>query len=93
MCHQNFHQLSQIKPQIRPPAKHGPENLTDQSMNMSLTADRKLTNEIASPKKFIQNVQSKNFTSERTQTTESISTNSNLIDNTNSFDFTDLKME
>ena len=66
---------------------------TDQSINMALTTNRELTNEFAPPKKFIPGVESKDLTRERTQAIKFISTNYNLIDKTNLFDFIDLKME
>ena len=62
-------------------------------MNMALKTNRELTNEMASSKKFIPDVESQDFMRERTQTIKSISTNSNLIGNTNNFDFTDVKTE
>ena len=54
-------QLSNTDPKILP---------TDQSMNMVLTKNRELTKEIASPKKLIPGVESKDFTGERMQGTK-----------------------
>ena len=62
-------------------------------MNMALTTNRESANEIASSKKFISDVKSKDFTRERTQAIRSNSTNYHLINKNNKFDFTDLKME
>ena len=61
---------------------------TEQSKDMVLTTSRKLTDEVVSPNKIIPDYKSKDFARERTQTAQSISGNSNLIDNSTIFDFT-----
>ena len=64
---------------------------TEQSTNLVLKTNRQLTKEIASPKKFIPDVISKDFTREQTQLIKSFSAKSNPIDVFNDFDFKDLK--
>ena len=60
---------------------------------MTLTTDRELTNQIASLKKLIPDVISKDFTRERKEAIESVSMNYNLNDKISKFGFTDLKIE
>ena len=66
---------------------------TDRSKNIASTTNWEPTNEIASPKKFIQAVKSKDFTRKRAQAIRSLRTNYRLLDETNKFDFNDSKME
>ena len=54
---------------------------------------QKLGNEIDPSKMFIPGAKSKKFTCEQTQKFKPSITNSNLIDNINNFNFTDLKAE
>ena len=60
---------------------------------MTLKTNRGLTNEIASPKKFIPDAKSKDFTRKQTQAFSSININFNPIDINDNFDFTNLKMK
>ena len=62
---------------------------TDQSANKT---NRELTNEIASPKKFIPAADSKDFTRSQAQAINSINTKLIPIIKINNFDFTDSKM-
>ena len=68
---------------------------TNQSADMTLKVNRESTNEIALPKKFISDTNSKVFTSKQAQTVFSKNTESNPINARNSFDFdfTNSKME
>ena len=66
---------------------------TGQSANLTLKANRELSNEIAPPKKFNSDANSKDFTREQAQTINSINTQFNPITKSNNFDFTDSKME
>ena len=60
---------------------------------MTLRANRELTTEIAPPKKFNWDANSKHFTREQAQTINSINTEFNPINKSNNFDFTDSKTE
>ena len=62
-------------------------------MNMALKTIRELTNQFVSPREFIPDVKSKDFTRKETQAIQTNNTNSNLIDRANNFDITDLKKE
>ena len=62
-------------------------------MNMALKTIRELTNQFVSPREFIPDVKSKDFTREETQAIQTNNTNSNRIDRANNFDITDLKKE
>ena len=66
---------------------------TDQSNNVVLTTNQKLSKEILSPRKNHPGVYSEVFMREQIQTTKSISTSFIFIENINKFDFTDLKIE
>ena len=63
---------------------------TDQSTNIGLKTNLESTSEIPSRMKFNPDVESKDFTHKQVQAIKSISTKSNLIDNNENFDSTDL---
>ena len=62
-------------------------------MNLALKTNCELTNENASPRKFIPDVKSNVFTRKQTKAIKSINTNCYFIDKFNKFDFTDSKKE
>ena len=66
---------------------------TDQSMNIALTTNRELTNEIASTKEFTDEFKSKDFTYEQTQAIRLISTNQNLTEKIKKPNFKDSKLD
>ena len=62
---------------------------TDQSANVTSRTNRKLTNEVSSPVKFIRDTNSKDFTRKQPQAINSFNTNFTFNKKINNFVFTD----